>query len=70
MNANARAAIYALAVTIGGVAIVYGWLSSDEVEVWLRVIDSILGLVLVAAPALALKNLTPDDYDTVPVEDE
>jgi hypothetical protein len=60
MSAKARAAIYALAVTIGGVALVYGWLTSDEVEVWLKVVDSILGLVLVAAPALALKNLTPD----------
>jgi hypothetical protein len=61
MNAKTRGAIYGVAVAIGGLAVVVGWMTNDEVDTWLRVVDSLLNLVLVAAPALALKNLTPDE---------
>lgn len=61
MNAKVRGAIYGVAVAVGALLVVVGWVSNDDVDAWLRVVDSVLSLVLVAAPALALKNLTPDE---------
>lgn len=60
MNAKLRASIYILAASIGAVAIIYGWATNDEVDAWMRVIDSVLNVVMITAPLLALKHLTPD----------
>ena len=60
MNAKTRGAIYGVAVAIGALLVIVGWVTNDQVDAWLRVVDSLLSLILVAAPALALKNLTPD----------
>ena len=60
MNAKTRAAIYVLAASIGAVALVYGWATSDQVEAWMKILDSLLNLIVIVAPLLALKNLTPD----------
>jgi hypothetical protein len=60
MNAKVRGAIYGVAVAIGALLVIVGWVNNDQVDAWLRVLDSLLSLILVAAPALALKNLTPD----------
>lgn len=60
MSANTRAAIYVLAASIGAVSLIYGWTTSDQVEAWMNVLDSLLNLLVILAPLIALKNLTPD----------
>lgn len=60
MNAQQRTALYAVAVAVGGIAVIYGVVSSDEVDAWLRIVGAILGAVTVIAPAVAIKNVTPD----------
>jgi DMSO reductase anchor subunit len=69
MNAQQRTALYALAVAAGGVALIYGLLSSDEVDAWLRVVEAALALVTVIAPVIALRHVTPDAPAT-PVDDK
>jgi hypothetical protein len=60
MTAKFRAAVYAIAAAIGAVGLIYGWVTSEEAEAWLRVVDSFLNLIVIVAPLLALKFLTPD----------
>lgn len=70
MNAKARAAIYVMAAAAGTVALIYGWATEAQVDAWLRLLDSALSLLVVIAPLLALRNLTPDAPDEAPaVED-
>lgn len=68
MNAKTRAAIYAVAACIGTVALIYGWATREETEAWLRLLDSALNLLVIIAPLVALKNLTPDAPKVVPGE--
>ena len=65
MNANTRAAIYVLAASIGAVSLVYGWATSNQIEAWMNVLDSLLNLLVIVAPLIALKNLTPDAKPSV-----
>jgi hypothetical protein len=60
MTAKFRASVYAVAAAISSVALIYGWINNDEAEAWLRVVDSFLNLIVIVAPLLALKFLTPD----------
>jgi hypothetical protein len=60
MTARIRAAVYVLAAAVGTVALIYGWATNDQVDAWLRVVDSFLNLLAIVAPLLALKHLTPD----------
>lgn len=60
MNSQLRAAIYILAAAFGSVALIYGWISNEQADAWLRVVDSFLNVVVIVAPLLALKHLTPD----------
>ena len=60
MTAKVRAAIYILAAAIGAAFLIQGWATSEQVEAWLKVLDSLLNLVMIVAPLLALKFLTPD----------
>lgn len=60
MTAKVRAAIYILAAAIGAAFLIQGWATSEQVEAWLKVLDSLLNLVVIIAPLLALKFLTPD----------
>lgn len=68
MTAKFRASVYAVAAAIGAVALIYGWATSEEAEAWLRVVDSFLNLIVIVAPLLALKNLTPDAPKAIPGE--
>ena len=60
MTAKVRAAIYILAAAIGAAFLIQGWATSEQIEAWLKVLDSLLNLVMIIAPLLALKFLTPD----------
>ena len=60
MTAKVRAAIYVAAAAIGAAFLIQGWATSDQVEAWLKVLDSLLNVVVIVAPLLALKFLTPD----------
>lgn len=60
MTARLRAAVYIFAAALGSVGLIYGWVTSEEAEAWLRVVDSFLNVVVIVAPLLALKHLTPD----------
>jgi hypothetical protein len=60
MTAKFRAAVYAVAAAIGSVGLIYGWVTNEEAEAWLRVVDSFLNVIVIVAPLLALKFLTPD----------
>ena len=60
MTAKVRAAIYVLAAAIGAAFLIQGWATSEQIEAWLKVLDSLLNLVMIIAPLLALKFLTPD----------
>ena len=60
MTAKLRAAVYIFAAALGSAALIYGWATSEEVDAWLRVVDSFLNIVVIFAPLLALKHLTPD----------
>lgn len=70
MTAKVRASIYTLAAAIGAAFLIQGWATSDQVEAWLKVLDSLLNVVMIVAPLLALKFLTPDDVPAVPDEDD
>jgi type II secretory ATPase GspE/PulE/Tfp pilus assembly ATPase PilB-like protein len=61
MNANQRTAVYATAAAIAGAAVIYGLITNDEAEAWLRVVDAGLGVFVAFAPVLALRHVTPDD---------
>ena len=60
MTAKVRAAIYILAAAIGAAFLIQGSATSEQIEAWLKVLDSLLNLVMIIAPLLALKFLTPD----------
>lgn len=66
MTARLRAAVYILAAAVSSVGLIYGWVTSEEAEAWLRVVDSFLNVVVIVAPLLALKHLTPDPKPVVP----
>jgi DMSO reductase anchor subunit len=65
MNAQQRTALYAVAVAAGGVALIYGLLTSEEVDAWLRVVEAALALITVIAPLVAIKHVTPDNQENV-----
>jgi hypothetical protein len=60
MNASQRTAIYGTAAAIGGAAVIYGVITNDEADAWLRVVDAGLGVFVAFAPVLALRHVTPD----------
>lgn len=70
MNAQQRTALYAVAVAAGGVALVYGLLTSEEIDAWLRVVEAALAAITVIAPLVAIKHVTPDPpKEEVPMEE-
>lgn len=60
MNAKMRAAIYAVAACIATVALIYGWATREQADAWMSLLDSLLNLIVIIAPLVALRNLTPD----------
>ena len=59
-----------VAAAIGAAFLIQGWVTSDQVNAWLKVLESLLDLITVIAPILALKFLTPDGVPAVPDEDD
>lgn len=60
--------LYGIALAIGGLALIYGIVTGEQLAGWLAVIAAILG---VASPAMAITHMTPypqepDDLSTVP----
>lgn len=68
MNAKTRAAIYAVAACIATVALIYGWVTREQADAWMSLLDSLLNLIVIIAPLVALRNLTPDAPKVVPGE--
>lgn len=58
--------LYTVALALVALAAAYGLLDPDKVPLWLSAIAAILG---VAAPAVALRNLSPDPVDPNEPED-
>jgi len=66
MNASQRTALYALCGAIAAAAVVWQILTAEEAAALLGIAGAAIGVV---GSFVAVRHVTPDDYDTVPVED-
>lgn len=57
MSREGRKWLYSVAVAVVPLLVLYGAISQESAPLWLAVIAAFLG---VAAPAMALRNLTPN----------
>jgi hypothetical protein len=55
-KARTRIYIYVVSLAVIGILVFYGVMEADAVPVWVTFITALLGF----APAVALKNITPD----------
>lgn len=53
-----RQYLYSIAVVVIPVLVMYGVISQDSAPLWMAIVAAVLG---VAAPAMALSHLTPED---------
>ena len=58
LSREGRKWLYALAVAVVPLLVLYGAISQESAPLWLAVVAALLG---VASPAMALKNLPPKD---------
>ena len=67
MTAARRRAVYALALAAVGVLVAYGWLTTEQGDVWLALGAAVLALLGASGPVTALRHVTPDaDPDDAP----
>jgi len=58
MNAKQRAAVYVVAGAVMAILIAYDVVSESVAPLWLSLFAGVVGI---AAPVTALRNLTPDE---------
>lgn len=58
MSAQQRLTVYRVAAAILPLLVAYGLLSSDQAPLWLALAAAVLSI---GPPALAARNITPDD---------
>lgn len=60
-TAAGRKAIYAVAIAAIALVAGYGIIDPEKIPLWMGLIAALLG---VAAPITALRNITPDGFDS------
>lgn len=66
-TAAGRKSIYGIAIAAIALVAGYGLIDPEKIPLWLGLIAALLGL---AAPITALRNITPDGFDSKNIPDE
>ena len=66
MNATQRSALYAVAAAILPILVAYGLLDDSKAPLFLALVGAVLAAI---PPVVAFRHVTPDDYDTPPLDD-